>query len=149
MVPFRGAWSVAGLVAGGAGLATSYAVANMLAIRDSPVVAVAELVIRVTPGALVEWAIGTLGDQDKPLLIGGILVFLALVFAWAGRIAARAWWLAVLLLGALAAIGVVAVAMQEAPSPVVYLPIAVGFVTWVVVLGLLADRLRAAERAEA
>ncbi|MGZ5404677.1 MAG: molybdopterin-dependent oxidoreductase, partial [Nocardioides sp.] len=47
------------------------------------------------------------------------------------------------------AIGVVAVAMQEAPSPVVYLPIAVGFVTWVVVLGLLADRLRAAERAEA
>jgi len=146
MRTFRGAWSLAGLAAGGAGLATSYAVANLLAIRDSPVVAAAELVIRVTPGALVEWAIGTLGDQDKPLLVGGIFVFLALVFAWAGRLAARAWWLAVLLLGALAAVGVAAVAIQEAPSPVVYLPIAVGFVTWVVVLSLLTDRLRTAER---
>jgi len=148
MRTFRGAWSLAGLMAGGAGLATSYAVANVLAIRDSPVVAVAELLIRVTPGALVEWAIGTLGDQDKPLLVGGIFVFLALVFAWAGRIAARVWWLAVLLLGTLAAVGVAAVAIQEAPSPVVYLPIAVGFVTWVLVLGLLTDRLRAAESAE-
>ena len=149
MRTFRGAWSLAGLAAGGAGLATSYAVANLLAIRDSPVVAAAELVIRVTPGALVEWAIGTLGDQDKPLLVGGIFVFLALVFAWAGRLAARAWWLSVLLFGALAALGVAAVAIQEAPSPVVYLPLAVGFVTWVVVLSLLADRLRAEERAPA
>ena len=145
---FRGAWPLAGLVAGGAGLAASYTVANLLAIRDSPVVAVAELVIRVTPGALVEWAIGTLGDQDKPLLVGGIFVLLALVFACAGWIAARSWWLAVLLLGALAAVGVIAVAVQEAPSPVVYLPIAVGFGTWVLVLGVLTERLRAAERAE-
>ena len=30
-----------------------------------------------------------------------------------------------------AAVGVAAVAIQEAPSPIVYLPIAVGFVTWV------------------
>ncbi len=147
MRTFRGAWSLAGLAAGGAGLATSYAVANLLAVRDSPVVSVAELVIRVTPGVLVEWAIGTLGAQDKPLLVGGVFVFLALAFAWAGRLAARAWWLAVLLLGALAAVGVAAIAIQEAPSPVVYLPIAVGLVTWVVVLSLLTDRLRAAERA--
>ncbi len=146
MRTFRGAWSLAGLLAGGAGLATSYAVANLLAIRDSPVVAVAELVILVTPGAVVEEAIGTLGAADKPLLVGGILLFLALVFAWAGRLAARSWWLSVLLLGALAGMGVAAVAIQEAPSAIVYLPIAVGLVTWVVVLSLLTDRLRAAEQ---
>ena len=40
------AWSLAGLVAGGAGLATSYLTANVMNIRESPVVAVAELVIR-------------------------------------------------------------------------------------------------------
>ena len=146
MGTFRGAWSLAGLAAGGAGLATSYVVASVLAVRDSPVVAVAELVIRVTPGAVVEQAIASLGAADKPLLVGGIFVFLALVFAWAGRLAARIWWLAVLLLGALAGVGVVAVAIQETPSAVSYLPIAVGFVTWVLVLSLLTDRLRAAER---
>lgn len=144
MKPFRGAWSLAGLVAGGAGLATSYAAANILAIRDSPVVAVAELVIQVTPGAVVEQAIGSVGAADKPLLVAGILLFLVLMVAWAGRLAARVWWLAVLLLGALAGIGVAAVATQETPSPVSYLPIAVGFVTWVLVLGFLTDRLRAA-----
>lgn len=146
MKTFRGAWSLAGLVAGGAGLATSYVVANLLAIRDSPVVAVAELVIQITPGAVVEEAIGTLGAADKPLLVGGIFVFLGLGFAWAGRLAARAWWWGALLLGGLAGVGVAAVAIQEAPSPIVYLPIAVGFVTWVLVLGLLTDRLRAAQR---
>lgn len=146
MKPFRGAWSLAGLVAGGAGLATSYATANLMAVRDSPVVAVAELVIRVAPGALVEQAIDSVGARDKPLLIGGILLFLALMFAWAGRVAARAWWAAVLMFGALAGLGVAAVAIQETPSLASYLPIVVGFVTWVVVLGFLADRLRTAAR---
>lgn len=148
MRTFRGAWPIVGLVAGGAGLATSYATANLLAIRDSPVVAVAELVIRIMPGRVVEEAIGALGAADKPLLVGGIIVFLTLGFAGAGRLAARGWWLAVLVLGVIAAVGVVAVAIQEAPSPIVYLPIAVGFVTWVLVLSALVDRLRAAERAE-
>ncbi len=146
MKTFRGAWSLAGLVAGGAGLATSYATANVMAIRDSPVVAVAELVIRVAPGAMIERAIDSVGAADKPLLIGGILLFLAVVFAWAGRVAARVWWAAVLILGALAGLGVVAVAVQETPSLASYLPIAVGFVTWVGVLGFLADRLRASAR---
>ena len=40
-----------------AGLATSYATAMVLTIRESPVVAVAELVIRLTPGPVAERAI--------------------------------------------------------------------------------------------
>ena len=145
MSTFRGAWSLAGLVAGGAGLATSYAIAAVMAVRDSPVVAVAELVIRLTPGPLVEQAIASVGDRDKPLLVGGILVVLALGFAWAGRLAARRWWAAALLLAVLAAVGVAAVAIQEQPSAASYLPIAVGFVTWLLVLSVLTDRLRRAE----
>jgi len=142
MSTFRGAWSLAGIIAGAAGLATSYAVANVMSVRSSPVVAVAELVIRLAPGELVERAIDTLGAADKPLLVLGIFVALVLLFAWAGRLAARRWWGAALVLGALAGVGVAAVAIQENPSAMAYLPIAVGFATWLVVLAFLAGRLR-------
>ena len=135
MRTFRGAWSLAGLVAGAAGLATSYAVANVLAIRDSPVVAVAELVIRLTPGAVVEQAIDSLGVADKPLLVGGILVVprpalrlgrppggprLVAAGARLRRAGRRSAW--------------PPSRSRSRPPPTAYLPIAVGFVTWVVVL---------------
>ena len=51
------------------GLATSYFVAMVMTIRESPVVAVAELVIRLTPGAVAERAIRVLGHHDKPFLV--------------------------------------------------------------------------------
>jgi DMSO/TMAO reductase YedYZ molybdopterin-dependent catalytic subunit len=138
----RSAWSLAGLVAGLAGVAVSYAVAMAMSIRDSPVVAVAELVIRATPGAAAEGAIGVLGTWDKPVLVVVILVFLAGVFAWAGRLAAHSWWAPVAVYLALATAGVVAVTTQPSASPLAFLPVALGFVTWVVVLSLLADPLR-------
>ena len=72
----RGAWSLAGLVAGLAGLATSYFVAMAMTIRDSPVVAVSELVIRFTPGVVAERAIAILGHWDKPVLVLVILLVL-------------------------------------------------------------------------
>jgi DMSO/TMAO reductase YedYZ molybdopterin-dependent catalytic subunit len=143
MTTRRGAWALAGLAAGAAGLAVSYAVANVMAIRSSPVVAVAELVIELTPGEVVEQAIAVLGFQDKTVLLALILVFLAGLFVLAGRLAARRWWAPTIVFAALGAIGVVAVAVTESPSPTAYLPIGAGFVTWLVVLGLLADRLRA------
>jgi DMSO/TMAO reductase YedYZ molybdopterin-dependent catalytic subunit len=138
----RGAWSLAGLVAGGAGLATSYFAAMALTIRESPVVAVAELVIRVTPGFLAERAIQVLGHWDKPVLLTVILLFLAAVFAYAGRLAARAWWCPLIVYGLLGAVGVLAVALQRGATSGSYVALAVGFVTWLVVLSLLTDPLR-------
>jgi hypothetical protein len=141
----RGAWALCGLVAGAAGLAVSYAVAAVMAVRDSPVVAVAELVIRLAPGRLVEEAIDRVGSADKPLLVGGILAVLALAFAWAGVLAQRRWWASALVFGALAAVGVAAVAIQEQPSTMSYLPIAAGLVTWLG--GRSTTRPRASARA--
>ena len=138
----RWAWPLAGLVAGLAGLATSYFIATLLAVRESPVVAVAELVIEVSPGSMVEWAIQRLGHYDKPLLVAGILVLLALAFTGLGALAARRGWLALVALAGLAAVGVLAVALGGGPAPAAYLPLAVGFVTWVVVFELLTRRLR-------
>jgi DMSO/TMAO reductase YedYZ molybdopterin-dependent catalytic subunit len=149
MSSFRGAWSLAGLVAGAAGLATSYAVANVMAVRSSPVVAVAEMVIRLAPGEVIERAVAVLGFNDKPVLVAGILVVLALLFAWAGRLAARHWWAPVLVFGALAAVGMVAVATQDALTSTSYLSIVVGFVTWVVVLSVLTQPLERPTRTAA
>jgi DMSO/TMAO reductase YedYZ molybdopterin-dependent catalytic subunit len=136
-------------VAGLAGLATSYFLATLLGIRDSPVVAVAELVVQLSPGQVVEWAIQRLGHYDKPVLIGGILLLLALAFAAIGSLAARRWSLALAGFGALAGVGVLAVALSETTAPAAYLPLAVGFVTWVVTLDLLTRGLRKEPAGEA
>jgi DMSO/TMAO reductase YedYZ molybdopterin-dependent catalytic subunit len=145
----RGAWSLAGLVAGLAGLATSYFTAMAMTIRESPLVAVAELVIRITPGPVAERAIRILGHLDKPLLIVGILLLLAALFAYAGRLARRAWWLPVVVYAGLGAVGAIAVANQPGSSSSDYLPLAVGFATWLVCLSLMTEPLRRAELAEA
>ena len=99
---FRGAWSLAGLAAGAAGLATSYFVAMAMTLRESPVVAVANLVIGLTPGWLAHYLIEQVGSLDKPLLLLGIFVVLGLVFAWAGRLARRVWWAPTIVYAALA-----------------------------------------------
>jgi len=142
---FRGAWSLAGLAAGAAGLATSYFVAMAMTIRESPVVAVAELVIRLTPGWLAEYLIGLVGHLDKPLLLLGIFVALGVVFAWAGRLARRVWWAPAVVYAVLAAVAAVAVSVQHGATAVDGIPVAVGFVTWLVTLSLLTEPLRRAE----
>src|SRR4051812_48490498 len=109
---FRGAWSLAGLVAGAAGLATSYFVAMAMTLRESPVVAVAQLVIKLTPGWLAHYLIQQVGHLDKPLLLTGIFVVLGLVFAWAGRLARRAWWAPVVVYAVLSGVGAVAALQQ-------------------------------------
>ena len=148
MRTFRGApwaaWSLAGVLAGGAGLATSYFLAMAMTLRDSPVLAVAELIIRLTPGALVEKAISTVGHQDKPLLVSGVLVVTALLFAWAGRLRARSWWQPLLVYVGLTAVGAYAVADQRGAGSVDQVPVAVGLLTWVGLLEVLTAPLRTA-----
>ena len=149
MRAFRGAWPLAGLVAGFAGLATSYLVAMAMSIRESPVVAVAELVIAWTPGGVAERAIGLLGFWDKPALLLGILAVLGIAFAYAGRLARTSWSRSVVVFAVLAAAGAAAVALRPGTSVSNYFPLAVGFVTWLVALSVLTDPLRRAAVAAA
>ena len=88
----RWTWATAGVVAGFAGLATSYAVAMVAGARSAPVVAVADLVIRHTPGPAVEQAIQLFRHHDKTALLIGILVILTPIFAVAGLLTRRSWW---------------------------------------------------------
>ena len=82
-------WALAGLLAGLGGLATSYLVAAWLGLRGNPVTDVAELVIRLTPGAVAENAISAVGHKDKPLLVTGVLVVVLVLFACFGMLSRR------------------------------------------------------------
>ena len=141
----KAAWSLAGFVAGGAGLATSYLTANLMNIREAPVVAVAELVIRETPGGVARSAIDVLGHKDKPVLVVSILVILAVLFALAGWLARRRWWASVLVFAVIAGFGVFAIMSKDASAASDLFPIVVGLVTWLLVLFVLGERLRRLE----
>lgn len=145
----RGWWLIAGIAAGALGLALSYAVAGLLHVRESPVVAVAEGVIRLTPGPVAEWAINAFGAADKTVLLVGIFLVLTALFAWIGRIARRRWWLAVLAYVALALVGWLAVAVKPGPVGTGLLPLGAGLLGWLVAMAVLAEWLRRWELVEA
>ena len=142
MKNFRGAWSLAGLVAGGAGLATSYFVAMAMSIRESPVVAIAEVVIQLTPGALAERGVQALGHLDKPVLVAVVLLVTVVVFAFAGRLAARSIWSSAAVYAVLAVLAGAAVASRNGTGVLDQSPVVVGFATWLIALSLLTAPLR-------
>ncbi len=136
------AWAFVGVLAGVAGLATSYLTAAAMNMRLSPVTAVAELVIRLTPGAVVESAIDSIGKSNKTLLVAGILVISVLLYAVIGLLARRRWWLPAVAFGLLALVGAVATLRLRGSVATDLAPILVGFITWMVAISLLGDRLR-------
>ncbi|WP_104107843.1 molybdopterin-dependent oxidoreductase [Nocardioides sp. 616] len=135
-------WALAGVVAGIGGLAASYLCAGLLTIRESPVVAVAELVVRLTPGPVAERAIDILGSRDKPFLLSAVVVVLLGLFALAGWLWSRAWWQSVLLWVALALVGLLAVLGQRGADVTDTIPIGVGLALWLVLMLGLAALLR-------
>ncbi|MAO80302.1 MAG: oxidoreductase, partial [Nocardioides sp.] len=138
-------WPLAGLVAGAAGLLTSYAAAMVLTIRETPVVAIAELVVRSTPGPVVAFALKFLGAWNKTLLLSVMAVLTVVLFWYVGAWARRRWWVPVLVYSLMATLAAVAVLLSADWSGVDLLPVAVGYVTWLVVLSLLTEPLRRAD----
>jgi DMSO/TMAO reductase YedYZ molybdopterin-dependent catalytic subunit len=142
------AWAFVGVVAGLAGLGTSYLTAAAMNMRLSPVTAVAELVIRLTPGRVVETAIQTTGTKDKPLLIAGIIVISVLLYGGIGVLARRRWWLPAIGFGLLALVGAIATLRLRGAVVTDLAPVLVGFVTWMVGIALLGERLRRIQEPE-
>lgn len=130
------------MVVGALGLALSYLSASLLHVRASPPVAVADWITALTPGALAEWAITHFQTHDKTVLLGGMLVVLAIVFAVLGVLARRRWWLAAVGFAVLGAIGLAAVLRERETTAVDFLPLAVGVVTWLIGFVLAVEWLR-------
>ena len=127
-----------GVVAAAAGLATSELVSGYLHQRVSPVIAVSESIIRITPGWLIEHVISVLGHHDKPVLIALTLLGLTLVSAAVGVLSLRSVLAAQ---GAFLLMGVVLVMAVHArltPSTVLYVAPILGVVAAIGVLAVLA-----------
>jgi DMSO/TMAO reductase YedYZ molybdopterin-dependent catalytic subunit len=76
-----------GLLAAAAAVAGSQLAAAVLDVRESPVVAIAQTAIRLTPGSVAEPIIGVVGTLDKPLAVASVVVAMLLLGALVG-----AWW---------------------------------------------------------
>jgi DMSO/TMAO reductase YedYZ molybdopterin-dependent catalytic subunit len=79
----------AGLLAGSAAVAASEAVAALLTGVTSPLLAVGNRAIDATPRPLKEFAIRTFGENDKPVLIAGVVGTVALLAVLAGVVGVR------------------------------------------------------------
>lgn len=118
----------------------------ILAIREAPVVAVAEMVIKLTPGSVAERAISVLGTNDKPALVTGIIIFLLACFAGAGLLARGGRWRPTIVWLVLAGLGLLAVMAQRGSGAVDTIPVLVGLVTWVTAHSALTDALHRGQR---
>ncbi|MGA8987373.1 molybdopterin-dependent oxidoreductase [Aeromicrobium sp.] len=131
--------TASGVLAAIAAIAASEALAALLDLRESPVLAVGQSVIRLTPGALAEAIIGVVGQADKPLAIGGVVLAIVGLGALVGH-----WWSAhrlrsFLLVGVLVVLASAAVLSRPYGTAAgVFASVAAG----VVVLGVLQLLLR-------
>ena len=100
--------ALTGVLAAVAGLSITELLAGILKLRASPVVAIGETVIALTPGGIAHTIIGIVGHADKPLAIASVVVVILGLGATLGRfwatqrIAALGVIVAFVLLGMLA-----------------------------------------------
>ncbi len=111
----RGRAALAGAVSVAAGLAAAQVATALLGLGTSPVLAIGETVIRVTPGDVAEAAISAVGHLDKPLLVAGTVVGALLLGALAGVLSLVSRALGLVLLVAMGAVGI-ATAMNTADA---------------------------------
>lgn len=151
MIGLRAKTSVAGLLAGAAALATSYAAAMLLTIREAPISSVVTSAADAIPQGARDHVLAILGGADGFVLGAIIVVVYAACAAWAGRLRARAWWRPLLVWVPVWAVLAAGVAGREDPRVGELVPVGVGLVTAVLVLELLEFFLRpgSAERAAA
>src|SRR5215207_5180384 len=80
--------ALGGVLAAGAGLGLGELTAA-LAGGTSPVVGVGAQLIDLAPGPAKDWAVKNLGTADKPILVGGVLVAVAVFALVAGVIGVK------------------------------------------------------------
>ena len=96
-----------GILAAGAGLGSAEGVAALLSV-PSPVVAVGQQMIDLAPPFLKDFAVETFGENDKGILVIGVVATLGLVAALAGAIGVTRRNLAVAMAAGLGVVGLIA-----------------------------------------
>src|SRR6516164_9673083 len=83
------AGAVAGILAAAVAIGAAQLAAGLTVPQGSPVLAVGQAAIDLTPPPVKDFAISAFGSNDKTVLLGGILVVLALYAAVVGMLAVR------------------------------------------------------------
>ena len=135
---------IAGLLAAAVALGIGQLVAGIVAPDASPVVAVGEASIGLTPPPVKSFAISAFGSHDKVVLVSGILAVLAIFAAIVGVLAMRRLAYGVAGLAVFTAIGLVAALTRPTASAGYALPTLIGGAAAVGALRLLVRAAPAA-----
>ena len=111
-----------GILSGMVALGVAHLAAGVLDGASSPVLAVGGVVVDVSPEWLKSFAIRTFGTADKPVLLGGIGVVLALAAVLLGIASVRRPILAIGGLLSLALIGALAAVTRPSNGPMAAVP---------------------------
>ncbi|TQN41073.1 DMSO/TMAO reductase YedYZ molybdopterin-dependent catalytic subunit [Blastococcus colisei] len=118
--------ALAGLLAAAVALGVAELVAGFVGPASSPVIAVGDAAITLTPEAVKAFAIRTFGENDKIALVVGTLVAIALYALAVGLVGLRNRRLGVLGIALFGAIGVLAALTRPAGGPLDALPSLLG-----------------------
>jgi DMSO/TMAO reductase YedYZ molybdopterin-dependent catalytic subunit len=133
---------VTGIVAAGALLATSEAIAAVLGTNGSPLLAVGGFVIDVVPQPLKEFAIAAFGAADKIVLLFGLGVAAVIGAAICGLLQLRRPPIGALLLGVGGALATAAIVTRTGADLLTWVPPILGTAAGITLLVLLSGRLR-------
>lgn len=136
-----------GVLAATLGTAAAHLVAALTSPPSSPVLAVGSQVIDATPTPVKEWAVGTFGTADKPVLIGSVAVVTLLLAAVAGAVRPRSRLLATGLLLVLTGLAGAAAVLRPTADTLAWLPALVAAVVGVLTLDWLVTRVVPSEAA--
>ncbi|YCK41736.1 molybdopterin-dependent oxidoreductase [Actinomadura sp. ATCC 39365] len=136
------AWAgaLAGLTAGALALGIAQLVAGFAGPETFPVVAVGDTAVDLTPAPVKDFAINTFGENDKTVLIGGVLVVLAGIAAVIGVLARRRLAYGYAGLALFGVVGAAAVLTRPGAGAGDVLPTVVGVLCGGLVLGWLLRR---------
>lgn len=130
-----------GVLAAVTGTAAAHLVAALTSPQASPILAVGSQVIDATPTPVKEWAVGTFGTADKPILIGSVALVSLLLAAVAGAVRPRSRLLATGLLLLLTGLAGAAAVLRPTASGLAWLPALVAAVVGVLTLDFLIARV--------
>jgi DMSO/TMAO reductase YedYZ molybdopterin-dependent catalytic subunit len=144
--------ALAGLLSAAVALGVAELAAALVGPAASPVVAVGDAVITLTPEPVKEFAIATFGANDKVALVVGVLILLALYALLLGLVSLRSLPVGVAGIALFGLLGAVAAATRPAGGPVDALPSLLGAAAGIVALRALVaprtDRLPGAVPAD-
>jgi DMSO/TMAO reductase YedYZ molybdopterin-dependent catalytic subunit len=120
------AGAVAGVLTAAVATGIAQLVAGFTVAQGSPVLAVGQASIDLTPPAIKNFAISTFGANDKNALLAGILLVLAVFAAVIGMLAVRRLALGLAGLAVFAAIGLAAALTRPNATPGYVVPTLVG-----------------------